>query len=247
MEKALNNRAQLRAMTLEARKLGPEMFKVYKAAIGETLTNQTLMETIQAGTESIPVLSEKVLNKILVRNGDQLKMILGPDHFDKIKVLQKALGRTQGLAGTFAEGALPQSARPKNFTEIETTLSLIRQIKQRVLSVQYVGVNLTVNNIQAYQTKLAQGIWREALSDIRAYQSKMAVEIWQDAIANPKHAAELARAATNKATASAVKSLFTPAFGILGGEPTSETVDISKELKAPNRNPSNREFLEIFK
>ncbi len=132
---------------------------------------------------------------MLVTNGDEIKLLLGNQHFVKLQSLQKALARSDPTRLTLRGGAPPASSQNVNQTKIQTFFSLIRQVEQRVLSPQFVATNLTINNLLAIKSKVLRDVWRLTMRDI-------------------DFAARLAREARITANAGVVRSLFTPGLGI---------------------------------
>jgi len=97
LETALKDRSKFQKLIAEAHRTDPTSegsFKIFKAAVMETITNSTLTRQLAAGTETIPVLSGKLLDEMLVVNGDEIRFLLGNQHFSKLLILQKALGRS---------------------------------------------------------------------------------------------------------------------------------------------------------
>jgi len=199
IESALKDRAKFTNLVADAQRADPTgegSFIIFKAAVMETITNSTMAKTLAAGTERIPVLSGKLLDNMLVENGDEIKALLGNQHFIKLQSLQEALARSDPARLTLRGGAPPASSQNVNQTKIQTFFSLIRQVEQRVLSPQFVATNLTINNLLALKSSVLRDVWRLAMSDI-------------------DFAAQLSRAARSKLDAGVVRSLFTPGLGIL--------------------------------
>ena len=223
IEKAIKDRAEFQKLIAEAETAGPEANKIFKQAVVETVTNSILMKQIEAGTEKIPVLSSKVLDQMLVESGDELKQLLGNQHFSKIKTLQLALGRSDPSGAIFKGGFAPSSTAEKTHTPIASVLSLVRQIHQRVLSPQFVATNLTVNNVLALQSKVVREVWLKTMSDI-------------------DFATDLARAAKSKVEGPAVRSLFSPGFGILAGGESISTRERGIDIQIDQRALSLKDF-----
>jgi len=222
IETALKDRPKFQELVAAAQRTDPTgegSFKIFKAAVMETITNSTLTKQLAAGTETIPVLSGKLLDEMLVVNGDEIKLLLGNQHFVKLQSLQKALARSDPARLVLRGGAPPASSQNINQTKIQTVFSLVRQIEQRVLSIQFVATNLTINNLLAMKSKVLRDVWRLTMSDI-------------------DFAARIAREARSNANAGVVRSLFTPGLGIAVAEadvenPGAKTQGFTlKELKA---------------